>query len=569
MVNKYTSEFFRDNKVNVCLTLIVYIFNVAVNIGVSWYIQVIMDLMAGVGNYTFSQIIQLFLGLLIILIIISITRYFYYPKFLKRAMTQYKEKTFKELLQKNISLFDTESSSTYISAFTNDAIMIEDYYLKTIFELIEMVIMFVGAFTLMIIYSGRLTIIAVLLSMLPLSASLISGNKLAKKEEDVSNQNEIFVGSIKDILSGFFVIKSFQAENEIATLFDENNTKLEDAKYSRNQTLEFVQSTGAIAQVIAQLGVMIVGAWMLLNNVEGLTVGMVMAFTNLMNFVVQPLALIPRLIGQRKAGIALIEKLAKNLSRNVEDEGVDLGVGKTSNPPLLSLEKVSYSYPDGKNALRNLSFKFEPKKSYAIVGGSGAGKSTLLNLFMGGKHSYEGEIFVNDIKINDLSKSSLYQQIAQIQQNIFVFNSTLRENITMFKTFPNQLIEKVIESSGLTQLLQERGEHFLAGENGNKLSGGEKQRIAIARALLRESQILLVDEATSALDNRTARQINQVILDLEQVTRIVVTHRLEKNILEQYHEILVLKDGELVEHGKFDDLMKNKKYFYSLFMVSN
>lgn len=567
MKKTYVSEFFRNNKLNVTLTLIVYIVNVAVNIGVSWYIQVIMDLMAGTGNYTFGRIVQLFLGLICVLILISITRYFTYPKFLQRGMSQYKETAFKQLLQKNISSFASESTSTYISAYTNDAIMIEDNYLKTIFELIQMVIMFIGAFALMLFYSGRLAIVAVLLSILPLMVSILTGNKLAIKEENVSNQNEIYVASIKDILSGFSVVKSFQAEKEIGKLFDENNTKLEDAKYSRNQTMEFIQSIGSIAQVIAQLGVMIVGAWMVLNQVGTLTAGMVMAFTNLMNFVIQPLALIPQLLAQRKAGIALIEKLANNLQHHVKDEGIELE--DINNPPALTVDQVNYAYQDGKVALKNVSYVFEPKKSYAIVGGSGAGKSTLLNLFMGSDHNYEGDVFVGEININDLSKSSLYQLVALIQQNVFIFNATLRENITMFKSFPDHRVEKVIELSGLSQLLQERGEDFLAGENGNKLSGGEKQRIAIARALLRDSKILLVDEATSALDNQTAQQINQVILDLEEVTRIVVTHRLERNILKQYDEVLVLKDGELIEHGKFDELMDRKQYFYSLFMVSN
>lgn len=523
--------------------------------------------MAGVETHTFAHMIQLFLGLILILMMLSITRYFSYPTFLKKAMTQYKDKTFKELLQKNISLFHRENTSTYISAFTNDAIMIEDYYLKTIFELIQMINMFIGSFTLMIFYSGSLTIVSVILAVLPLSVSILTGNKLAQKEKEVSNQNEIFVASIKDILSGFSIVKSFQAENEIGILFDENNKKLEYAKYSRNQTLELVQSIGSIAQVIAQVGVMIVGAWMLLNKYGDLTVGKVMAFTNLMNFVIQPLALIPQLIGQRKAGAVLIEKLANNLQRPVTDNGVILD--KLTDPPTLALNDVSYFYEKDQMALSNISYTFEPKKSYAIVGGSGSGKSTLLNLLMGSHHSYEGQIYVDNIAINDLSTSSLYQQITQIQQNIFVFNATLRDNVTMFKESPIQLLEEVIKLSGLSQLLLERGEEFLAGENGNKLSGGEKQRIAIARALLRESKVLLVDEATSALDNQTAQQINQVILGLKEVTRIVVTHRLEKNILKQYDEILVLKKGELVECGKFDDLMKNKAYFYSLFMMSN
>ncbi len=523
--------------------------------------------MAGDSNYSFVMVVQLVFILFLILIISSTTSYFTYPLFLQRAMVQYKEKAFKQLLKKNISSFANESTATYISAYTNDAISIEDNYLKTIFELIQMVIMFFGSLALMLAYSGRLTLVAVLLSVLPLLASILTGNTLARKEENVSNQNEKYVASIKDVLSGFSIVKSFQAEREIGHLFNANIARLEDAKYSRNQAMVFIQSIGNLAQIIAQLGVMLAGAWMVLNQLAGLTPGMVMAFTNLMNFVMQPLALIPQLLAQRKAGQALIKKLAKNLDHHVSDEGLDLGV--VTNPPDLRLDQVNYAYEEGKLALKNISYKFESKKSYAIVGGSGSGKSTLLNLLMINDSDYNGNIYIGKDNIKDILKSSLYSFLTQIQQNVFIFNASLRENITMFKSFPNQQVERVIEMSGLSQLIQERGDDFLAGENGNKLSGGEKQRIAIARALLKDSQVLLVDEATSALDNQTAQQINKVILDLKEITRIVVTHRLDSNILRQYDEILVLKDGELIEHGKFDDLMADKQYFYSLYMVAN
>lgn len=567
MSKNYTAEFFKNNKLNVFFTFCTYIINVIMNIGLSWYIQIIMDLMAGTGSYSFNLIIQLFILLLVILVIASITQYLTYPKFLQVAMKQYKDKAFHQLLKKNISSFSNENTATYISAYTNDVITIEENYLKTIFELVQMVLMFIGSFALMIYYSTSLTVVAVLLSILPLLASILNGNGLAKKEALVSTQSEHYVSSIKDILSGFSVVKSFQAENEVGQLFDDNNSKLETVKKSRNQTMEIIKSIGTLTQVIAQLGVMIVGAWMVLNQAGGLTAGMVMAFTNLMNFVIQPIAMIPQLLGQRKAATALIEKLATNLRYHVTSDGIELD--ELDNPPILSLQNVNYTYQDDKLALKDISFQFEPKKSYAIVGGSGSGKSTLLNLFMGSDDQYSGDILINNIDINQLSKESLYQLITQIQQNVFVFNATVKDNITMFKSFSDERVNQVIQWAGLAQFIADRGEEFKVGENGNHLSGGEKQRIAIARALLKNSQVLLVDEATSALDNQTANQINQVILDLDQITRIVVTHRLEQAILKQYDEIFVLKDGQLIEHGTFDSLMADKEYFYSLYTVAN
>ncbi|SEQ51899.1 ABC transporter [Ignavigranum ruoffiae] len=156
-----------------------------------------------------------------------------------------------------------------------------------------------------------------------------------------------------------------------------------------------------------------------------------------------------------------------------------------------------------------------------------------------------------------------------IQQSVFIFDASIVENITMFRNFPQSDIDRVIQLAGLVELIESHGQDYNCGENGCNLSGGEKQRIAIARSLLQESEILLVDEATSALDNQTAANITQAILDLSGLMRIVVTHRLEEKFLQQYDQIVVLKEGKLIEQGTFNQLMAEKKYFYSLFTVAN
>ena len=130
------------------------------------------------------------------------------------------------------------------------------------------------------------------------------------------------------------------------------------------------------------------------------------------------------------------------------------------------------------------------------------------------------------------------------------------------------LLERAIELAGLSELIQERGENYLCGENGSGLSGGEKQRISIARSLLKKSQVLLVDEATAALDAETAYQVSSAILGLGGVTRIVVTHSLDEGLLKQYDGIITLKNGSVIEMGTFDELLSKKGYFYSLFTIS-
>lgn len=215
----------------------------------------------------------------------------------------------------------------------------------------------------------------------------------------------------------------------------------------------------------------------------------------------------------------------------------------------------------------NISIRFEAGKAYAIVGKSGSGKSSLLNLLMIPGLKYNGQILFDKTDIRNIPSETLYELISMIQQNVFIFNASIRDNVTMFQSFNQQEIESAIQRARLSNLLSERGEGYLCGENGSGLSGGEKQRISIARSLLKRSTILLADEITSALDVQTAYQVTSDILDLRGITRIMVTHSMEKSLLQRYDGIVVLKDGYIEEVGRFDDLMERKGYFSALYTV--
>jgi ABC-type multidrug transport system fused ATPase/permease subunit len=181
---------------------------------------------------------------------------------------------------------------------------------------------------------------------------------------------------------------------------------------------------------------------------------------------------------------------------------------------------------------------------------------------------YTGSICYDEADLRQISSESLYEMVSVVQQNVFIFNASIRDNITMFSEFPSEEVDRAIALSGLSQLIAERGKDYLCGENGSGLSGGEKQRISIARSLLKKSQVLLIDEATAALDTQTAFHIFNAVLDLKSLTRIVVTHALDENLLKRYDCVLALKNGRIAESGSFDALMEQKGYFYSLYTVS-
>ena len=564
-IRPYTKQFYKGNIVYFLLALCE---TLLVSIGAllaSWLMQQLIDLIGGYETgFTLLQLTMITLVLIGGIAVAYMISYHSKPKFITRGISGYKEYVFGELTKKNISAFYSEKSSTYISALTNDIQAIEQGYLWNTFSMLESVLPFIGAMVLMIWYSPLLTLIAIGLSLLPLIAAILTGNKVAEEEKKVSDRNEAYTSTLRDSLGGFSVIKSFKAETQTIRSFKENVQELAKAQCGKHKMNILVQMFGSVAGIAAQLGVFIFGAYLAMSG-KGITAGTTLVFVQLMNYVLSPIGTIPTCIAERKAAKALIEKIANALNANVREES------ETEHHKMersIVVKDLSFGYEPEKQVLKNINCTFELGKKYAIVGASGSGKSTLLNLLMASHQNYDGAILYDDTELRKISSSNLYEMESIIQQNVFIFNATIKDNITMFRDFSEKQINEAIRLSGLSALIEEKGTDYLCGENGSGLSGGEKQRISIARSLLKKSQVLLVDEATAALDAETAYQVSTAILGLDGVTSIVVTHSLEEGLLKQYDGIITLKNGVIVEAGTFDELIAEKGYFYSLFTVS-
>lgn len=559
------SQFYQKNKFAFSIAIFGTLVSASLNLILSWIMQQLIDTASCVPNALSLRRLTIISGSFILLCIAAfLISFLSKPRFIERAMRQYKDFAFQKLTEKSISSFHEEDTAGYLSALTTDAASIEIDYLSLQFTLFTEIVTFLGALTMMLFYSPLMTAAAIALTILPFAASLLTGNKLENAERRVSDRNTDFTSALRDCLAGFSVIKTFKAEKEILKLFTANTRALEHEKFTKQRIKAIVGMIGSVTGTIAQLGVFIVGTYLALSGC-GLTPGVVIIFVNLMNFIIQPIAELPGLLASRKAAVGLIDKLAAALEKNPAPSG-NTEVSHLSDG--IRFKNVSFGYDKEKEILHKLSIFFEAGKSYAIVGSSGSGKSTLLNLLMASRPDYHGEILFDNTRLQDISTESLYEMISVIQQNVFIFNASIKDNITMFHSFPQQEIDDAIAHAHLNRLLSERGENCLCKENGKGLSGGEKQRISIARSLLKKSSILLADEVTAALDAQTAYQVTSDILDLDGITRIIVTHALDEALLRRYDGILVLKDGHIEENGVFDELMEKKGYFYALFTVA-
>lgn len=558
-------QFFYKNIPIFCLAVFAALAAGSLNLILSWIIQQLMDTAAGKsGALSFRTLLLISAGFVLLCAGLSLLNYASQPRFLERAMRQYKDFAFKKLIGKSISSFRDESAAGYLSALTNDAASIETNYLAQMLAMITKAVTFIGALLLMCRYSLLMTAIAAGLTVLPLIASLLTGNRLQAVESRVSERNGEFTAALSDCLAGFTVVKNFKAEREIFRLFAQSNKALEHEKFTGRRIKTLVGMIGAVTGIFAQLGVFIAGVYLSMKG-GSMTPGAVVLFVNLMNFIISPIAELPGLLACRKAALGLVDKLAAALERSSSREGSET-LNRLENG--IRLENVSFAYEPGKTVLHGINAEFEAGRAYALVGGSGSGKSTLLNLLMAAETNYSGHILADGIELSDISTESLYGTMAAIQQNVFVFNASIKDNVSMFHDFPKTEMDEAIARAHLGALIRERGEDYLCGENGSGLSGGEKQRISIARSLLKKSSVLLADEVTAALDAQTAHRVSSDILDLQGITRIVVTHTLEESLLRRYDKIFVLRGGRIEEAGSFADLMANKGYFYALFTVA-
>ena len=559
------AQFYCGNRAIFALAVFAALASGSLDLILSWIMQQLIDAASGApGALPLVRLAEISGGFVLLCAALFLLKYASEPRFIARALRQYRDFAFRKLTQKSISSFRDESTAVYLSALTNDAASIEADYLAQQLSLITKAVTFFGALLMMLWYSPLLTAVAVGVTLLPFAASLLTGTRLRAAESRVSDRNRDFTAMLTDCLSGFPVVKTFRAEREIFRLFAQSNRELEQEKFSRGRLKTLVGMIGALAGIVAQLGVFLVGAWLALTG-RGLTAGTVILFVNLMNFVIEPVSTLPTLLAGRRAALGLVDKLAQALEKNTQATGTAQLQGLTQG---IRLENVSFGYESGKDVLHGLSADLQAGKAYAIVGGSGSGKSTLLHLLMAGAPDYRGRILLDGTELRDIAPESLYETMSVIQQNVFVFNASIRDNVSMFRSFPQAELDEAIRLAHLNELIAARGDGYCCGENGCGLSGGEKQRVSIARSLLKKSSVLLADEVTAALDAETAHQVSSDLLDLTGVTRIVVTHTLEAALLRRYDGILVLKNGRIAESGSFDELMEKKGYFYALFTVA-
>ena len=485
-------------------------------------------------------------------------------KLVRQIMSRYKNKVFKSILDRDYREFSKEKSGKFISILTENMKKIEQDYLHQYFNISKNISLMIFSLVAMFIGNWFLTILVIISSVIPMIISGLIGEKSAFMQNSSMIADQKYLAKVKDILAGFLVIKSFNVKEAIRQDYRNESEKLDEIYFMKGKF-------DVLANVISQLSGMIVflvafGGGMYLVFGGHTTIGNVTAIVQLVNFVVMPLNEIGMGMSKFREGQATLN------SFEIKDV-IELQTGKMkeSFDDIISFSNIDFSYPNAEEKIfNNLSLKIKKREKIAIVGMSGSGKSTLLNLLLRFYDVTSGYISIDNQDLQTISSESLYNLMTIVQQDVYIFDDTLKANITLSQSFTEDDIKKAVQQSGLESYILENelGLQTSCGENGSNLSGGERQRLSIARALIRKTPILLLDEATSSLDNKVTTEIENSILEIQDLTVLVVTHKLNKSMLKKYNRILFMKNGVIVEDGSFGNLMDRKGEFYKLVELS-
>ena len=543
------------------------IFNILVpltNIAFAYSIKIIID--SGMSQNREALTQAILIGAIVIFIYASLNfiSLRLRNKLVRQIMSRYKNKVFKSILDRDYREFSKEKSGKFISILTENMKKIEQDYLHQYFNISKNISLMIFSLVAMFIGNCFLTLLVIIASIIPMMISGFIGQKSASLQNSSMIADQKYLAKVKDILAGFLVIKSFNVKESIRQDYKNESEKLDEIYFIKGKF-------DVLSNVISQLSGMIVflvafGGGMYLVFGGHTTIGSVTAIVQLVNFVVMPLNEIGMGMSKFREGQATLN------SFEVKDV-IELQTGKTKEyfDDVISFSNVNFSYPNAEEKIfNNLSLQIKKGEKIAIVGMSGSGKSTLLNLLLRFYDVTSGYISIDNQDLQAISAESLYNLMTIVQQDVYIFDDTLKANITLSQSFTEDDIKKAVQQSGLESYILENelGLQALCGENGSNLSGGQKQRVSIARALIRKTPILLLDEATSSLDNQVTTEIESSILDIKNLTALVVTHKLNENILKKYDRILFMKDGVIVEDGSFSDLMDRRGEFYKLFELS-
>ena len=477
--------------------------------------------------------------------------------------------TFDKLIYLPISYFDTHQHGDIMSKVTNDVDNISNTVSQSLTSLISGVITVIGALVIMLVYSPLLTLI----SLATLGLTFISTKILSKKMRKFFRIQRSLIGEInaqvEEMVVGHKTVKAFCKEQDVENEFNEISNGLR--KYGFRAEL-FGGIMGPMMNVINNLSYLLVvafGALFVTKGINGLEVGVIITFASLSRQFSRPINTIANLYTQIQTSIAAAERVFELLDTKPEINEGTKTINDLDKKQIIEFKDVNFAYVPGEMVLKNFNLTVKPGEKIALVGATGSGKTTIVNLLMRFYDVTSGEIMIGGVNINDIEKHELRSLIAIVLQDTVLFKDTILNNIKYGRL--NATKKEVVAASKLSNsnyFIDRLSNEYdtVLTESGSNLSGGQRQLLSIARAVLASPKILILDEATSSVDTRTEKNIQDGLVALmKNRTSLIIAHRL--STIRDADKIVVIDHGRIVEMGNHDELIKNEGVYYKLYQT--
>ncbi|MGE8204858.1 ABC transporter ATP-binding protein [Heyndrickxia sp. NPDC080065] len=567
MLRRFFSYYMPHKKlfiIDFCSAVVVAILELAFPLAVQWFID---DLLPE-GNW--STIVSVSVGLLVLYLMSTFLQFivnYWGHKLGINIETDMRQQLFQHVQKQSFRFFDNTKTGHIMSRISNDLFDIGELAHHGPEDMFIAVMTFVGAFWIMLTINVQLALVTIVIVPFLIWLIVVCNLKMNKAWKQMYSDIADVNARVEDSVSGVRVVQSFTNERYEISRFTKNNRKFRKAKLGGYKVMSFSSSGIYMMTRFIVLAVLIYGAWLNFNN--KLSPGELVGFILYMNVLFKPIDKISALMELYPKGMAGFKRFTELIDQ--EPEVVDVK-GAMEVPYLhgdIAFEDVTFSYDEHKPVLENIDLKIQSGETVAFVGPSGAGKTTICSLIPRFYDVDAGKILIDGIDICKMTKESLRSQIGIVQQDVFLFTGTLRENIAYGKLDATE--EEIVEAARRAHLEEfihslPFGYETQIGERGLKLSGGQKQRIAIARMFLKNPPILILDEATSALDTETERIIQQALNELaKNRTTLIIAHRLAT--IQNADRIIVVTEDGIAEEGTHNELIAKGGIFAKLHQV--
>jgi ATP-binding cassette, subfamily B, bacterial MsbA len=470
-----------------------------------------------------------------------------------------------KFLLSDISHITKKHSGKYLSNFTNDTTILFGVLIGVVVTLFKETFTLIALLGLMFYHDWQLSLLAMIMIPVAAISSKNIGKKMGKKVHVSLEASDKFMKFLSEIIKGSWLIKIYQKEEDelkkISMIIDERFKAIKKVEQTR-------LGAGPIMEIISAIAIAIVVFFAGYRSMQGaITLGEFVSFLAALMLAYQPVRALAGINVGIQEGITAAKRIYEIIDQKNEIYNDENAPSLKLKNATLEFKNISFTYPDGTHALKNLSAKIEGGKKVGLVGISGSGKTTFLNLiprFFNLKH---GTILIDDQNINNINLNSLRKEISIVSQDVILFDDTIRSNILYgnASASDDEIINacKFAAAQEFIEKLPNKYETII-GENGIKLSGGQKQRLSIARAILKDSPIILLDEATSSLDSESEAVIQKAIENLtKNKTTIIIAHRL--STIMNCDKILVFDSGQIVAEGSHEFLVNNSLIYKNLY----